>query len=387
MIHLIGAAVPVPYPSWLNPADNTWQMTAATFVGLMSIPGLAVLYASIVPKKWAVNVLAMMFAGFSLVLVAWFFWEYKLGFGSTSLGGGVNVVHGVVTQTQNAGTTGTSSTSSRTSSGNRAHHRTASGTGPGDVGGQHPHPVPLPDGDPGLLPVRLRGHHPAAVPRQRARADQVPRLVPPRPGCGRPSSTASTPSCSGAAATSPRRGRSTSRVGTSSTCRPVSPASWRPGCSDRGSCEIGSTPCPTTWSWRRSVPASCGWAGTGSTAATRTTPVPAPRRPSINTNLATGVGVLVWMLMDAWLTKEKKPTFLGGVNGMICGLVGITPCAGFVNGWGAIAIGAICSAVVWVAWNYLSKVPPFSKVDDALGRRLHPRHRRLPRWPAVGHLR
>ena len=23
--------------------------------------------------------------------------------------------------------------------------------------------------------------------------------------------------------------------------------------------------------------------------------------------------------------------------------------------------------IVWVAWNYLSKVPPFSKVDDALG--------------------
>jgi Amt family ammonium transporter len=87
----------------------------------------------------------------------------------------------------------------------------------------------------------------------------------------------------------------------------------------------------------------------------------------INTNLATGVGVLVWMLMDALLSKEKKPTFLGGVNGMICGLVGITPCAGFVNGRGAIYIGAICTAVVWVAWNYLSKVRPFSKVDDALG--------------------
>jgi Amt family ammonium transporter len=73
------------------------------------------------------------------------------------------------------------------------------------------------------------------------------------------------------------------------------------------------------------------------------------------------------MLMDAWLTKERKPTFLGGVNGMICGLVGITPCAGWVNGWGAIAVGAICCAFVWVAWNYLSKVRPFSKVDDALG--------------------
>jgi Amt family ammonium transporter len=48
-------------------------------------------------------------------------------------------------------------------------------------------------------------------------------------------------------------------------------------------------------------------------------------------------------------------------------LVGITPCAGWVNGQGAIAIGAIASAVVWVAWNFVSKVRPFSKVDDALG--------------------
>ncbi len=87
----------------------------------------------------------------------------------------------------------------------------------------------------------------------------------------------------------------------------------------------------------------------------------------VNTNLATATGVLVWIAMDAWLTKEKKPTFLGGVNGMICGLVGITPCAGWVNGLGAIFVGAICSAFVWVAWNYLSKVRPFSKVDDALG--------------------
>src|SRR6202020_3666974 len=30
-------------------------------------------------------------------------------------------------------------------------------------------------------------------------------------------------------------------------------------------------------------------------------------------------------------------------------------------------VGAIATVVVWVAWNYLSKVRPFSKVDDALG--------------------
>ena len=26
------------YPSYLNPGDNAWQLTAATFVGLMSLP-------------------------------------------------------------------------------------------------------------------------------------------------------------------------------------------------------------------------------------------------------------------------------------------------------------------------------------------------------------
>jgi len=93
VIHLIGATSYVPYPSWLNPADNTWQITAATFVGLMSLPGLAVLYASIVPKKWAVNVLAMMFAGFSLVLIAWVLWSYKMGFGATSIGGGCETAY------------------------------------------------------------------------------------------------------------------------------------------------------------------------------------------------------------------------------------------------------------------------------------------------------
>jgi Amt family ammonium transporter len=87
----------------------------------------------------------------------------------------------------------------------------------------------------------------------------------------------------------------------------------------------------------------------------------------VNTNLATGAGVLGWMAMDGLFSKSKKPTFLGGINGMICGLVGITPCAGWVNGRGAIYIGLICTGLVWIAWNYLSKVRPFSKVDDALG--------------------
>ena len=115
---MLAAAVSyVPYPSWLNPGDNTWQITAATFVGLMSLPGLAVLYASIVPKKWAVNVLAMMFAGFSLVLLAWFLWAYKMGFGANSSVGQASRVTGCQTQTHRGRVGG--STSSTTSSANR----------------------------------------------------------------------------------------------------------------------------------------------------------------------------------------------------------------------------------------------------------------------------
>jgi Amt family ammonium transporter len=88
----------------------------------------------------------------------------------------------------------------------------------------------------------------------------------------------------------------------------------------------------------------------------------------VNTNLATAVAMMVWIIMDWNLSPEKKPTFLGGLNGMICGLVGITPAAGFVNGYGAIIIGVVCSGIVWVAWYTLPKyVWPFNKVDDALG--------------------
>jgi len=35
----------------------------------------------------------------------------------------------------------------------------------------------------------------------------------------------------------------------------------------------------------------------------------------------------------------RRPTIVGSMNGMITGLVAITPAAGFVAGWGAIILG------------------------------------------------
>src|SRR6201994_2383855 len=71
----------IPYASWLNAGDNSWQMTAGTLVGLMSIPALAVLYGGLVQKKWAMNTVRMGFPPFGLLLIVWLVWEFKLGFG------------------------------------------------------------------------------------------------------------------------------------------------------------------------------------------------------------------------------------------------------------------------------------------------------------------
>src|ERR1039457_3676431 len=75
-----------PYSSWLSSGDNAWQMTAATLVGLMSIPALAVLYGGIVQRKWAVNTMMMVFSAFALTLIVWVLWAFKMGFGSAMIG-------------------------------------------------------------------------------------------------------------------------------------------------------------------------------------------------------------------------------------------------------------------------------------------------------------
>jgi Amt family ammonium transporter len=71
------------------------------------------------------------------------------------------------------------------------------------------------------------------------------------------------------------------------------------------------------------------------------------------------------MLLDVFVTGKSN---VGGmINGMIAGLVAITPGAGFVNGFGAIAIGAVGSLIPWLTMQYLPKVKLIAKIDDTLG--------------------
>lgn len=72
-------------PDWLDTGNNAWQLTAASLVALQSVPGLCVLYAGLVKKKWAINSMFMAFYGFAMTLVCWVLWGYKVGFGKYML--------------------------------------------------------------------------------------------------------------------------------------------------------------------------------------------------------------------------------------------------------------------------------------------------------------
>lgn len=72
-------------PPWLDTGNNAWQLTAASLVALQSVPGLVVLYSGIVKRKWALNSAFMAFYAFAAVLICWVLWAYKAGFGKQML--------------------------------------------------------------------------------------------------------------------------------------------------------------------------------------------------------------------------------------------------------------------------------------------------------------
>ena len=75
-------------PEWLaypTGGDNAWQLTAATLVGLQSVPGLMVLYAGLMKRKWAINSAFMAFYGFAATLIVWVLYAYRASFGVTML--------------------------------------------------------------------------------------------------------------------------------------------------------------------------------------------------------------------------------------------------------------------------------------------------------------
>jgi len=346
-----------PYPDWLSPGDNAWQLVAATLVGLMSLPGIAVLYGGLVQKKWAVNTMLMAFTGFSLVLDVWVLWGFKMGFGEP-LKLGPGILQAAV-----------------------GKPRSIVGTE-----NQHQAVIPLLDG---LMP-QFKFSETTLAYFQFVFAAITPLLflgsvigrinfkvwlifVPlwstfaycvnaflvwgggfwaqAHAGVSSLFSTgvldysggyvihlaAGTTGFVAAAVIGPRLARDRERA---------VPNNLPMAAVGAGILWLG---------WNGFNGGDPYFSGANASLAV------------LNTNVATAVALLTWVIWDIFASRERKPTFLGGVNGMIVGLVGITPAAGYVNTFGAIIIGAVASSLVWMSWNWLGRTRLFSKVDDTLG--------------------
>jgi Amt family ammonium transporter len=342
---LIGATV-LPYPSWLNPGDNSWQVTAATFVGLMSVPGLVVLYGGVMQKRWSVNSMMLAFTGFAAVLIVWVLYAFNMGFG--------NPWHGL------------------SSHGFFGNFIGQPGAVLSHTKEQGQATIPLVGGPPwhfpqstlvyfqfvfaAITPLLLLG---SVLGRINFKAWLL--FVPLWITCvytvnafliwgGGWWAHKGAIDFSGGYVI-----HLTAGVGGFVAAWMIGPRLARDREIDApNNLLMVATGAGLLWlGWNGFNGGDPYYAGADMGAAV------------LNTNLATAVAFLVWVVWD-YMTG-RKPSLLGSVNGMIVGLVAITPAAGFVNGYGAIAIGAIASSIVYVAYNYLSRMRPFRNVDDTLG--------------------
>ena len=85
----------------------------------------------------------------------------------------------------------------------------------------------------------------------------------------------------------------------------------------------------------------------------------------LNTNVCTAMSLLVWLILDMFVTKKVNAVSM--INGMIVGLVAITPGAGFVDGFGAIVVGLVAGGIAWFSLNIIGNTALLRKVDDTFG--------------------
>ena len=72
----------------------------------------------------------------------------------------------------------------------------------------------------------------------------------------------------------------------------------------------------------------------------------------LNTNTAAAAAMVIWMLL-AW--SDNKPSVMGIVTGAVCGLVAITPAAGFVTPMAALLIGAVAAPVSYYTIKFVER--------------------------------
>ena len=329
----------LPSPKWLDTGDNAWQLAAATFVGLQSIPGLMVLYGGVVKQKWAINSAFMAMYAFASVLVVWVLFDYNMAFGPQwfpFLG--------------------------------------------------HPFPVGGADFMLGqaIIPAAASGMPALGFPMATLIFFQfvfaaITVIILGGAVLGRMNFTAWVIFC-------PVWMTLVYTVGAFS----IWGGGWLAGLGvadfsggyviHLAAAASGFTAAalvgPRLKADRDNFPPNSllvtlvgagilwlGWNGfNGGDPYFANADAGAA---VLNTNVATAVALLVWSLIDK--AAYGKPSIIGAVNGMISGLVAITPAAGYVNGYGAIIIGIAAGIIPWYSMNRFQKTKLMLRVDDTLG--------------------
>jgi Amt family ammonium transporter len=328
----------VPSPQWLDTGDNAWQLAAATFVALQSVPGLTVLYGGIVKKKWAINSAFMSIYAFASVMVVWVLFDYNLAFGPQWF--------------PFLGTPGLATSAAFT---------TGQATIPAAASGMPPIAFPM-----------------ATLVYFQFVFAAITVIILAGSLLGRMNFAAWMIFC-------PVWMTLVYTVGAFSLWG----GGWLAGLGVAdfsggyvihlaaatsgfvGAWVIG----PRIQADRDSFPPNSllmtlvgagilwlGWNGfNGGDPYFANADAGAA---VLNTNTATAVALLVWTILDK--IAYGKPSVLGAVNGMIAGLVAITPAAGYVDGIGAIIIGVVAGIIPWLSMNKFQKLGFMMKVDDVL---------------------
>jgi Amt family ammonium transporter len=327
----------VAVPSWLDTGSNSWMLTAATFVGLQSVPGVALYYAGLSKKKYAVNSALMVFYAFAAVLIVWIIAGYNFGFGKPTL------------EINGYGILGTPLPA-----------WPGSYEGSQTIYGPANTPLDIPTSTyiffqfvfAAITPVLLAG---GVLERMNFKAWMlfVPfwSLLVYSPVAywlfaGGWLNQLGAVDFSGGYVIHVDAG-----VGALAAALAVGPRLASERKLEAHSLPLVLAGAGLIWlGWD-------GFNGGDPGGATIDAAIAV-----LNTNIATAASAITWMLMD--ITFFKKPTLVGATSGAITGLVAITPAAGYVNGLYAILIGIASGSIPWLA---LYKLEPKLKVDDTLG--------------------
>jgi Amt family ammonium transporter len=342
----------VPTPPWLNPGHTAWQLVAATLVGLMSVPGLAILYSGLMKRKWALNSALMILYAFGATLLVWTFWAFKMSFGTPV----TDMLHFV-------GIPGTA-------------------LSPNDLQGQAVIPL-LKGAIPDLqFPLSALAYFQFVF-------AAITVILLAGSILGRTSFKAwmlfvplwitvvysvnafsiwgggwigAFPSwlsgIAGAGALDFSGGyviHVAAGISGLVAAAVIGPRLLVDRENNRPSNLIAViTGAGLLWlGWNGFNGGDPYFAGADASGAV------------LNTNLAAATAMIAWMFLDVFIVG--RPTVGGMVNGLIAGLVGITPAAGYVDGYGAFAIGVAAGVIPFFTFNYLVKVRPFNRIDDTLG--------------------